>query len=97
MQQASHIDWIGLATFIAALGGFLTVLGGLGLQIAGFIRSGKQLTLSQSNSIKLETVHKQVNGNTERLLNIVEKAQETAKATAVVSAAALQDAKDKTN
>lgn len=75
-ESAQHVvgfDYQGLAILIGACGAFLTTVGTIVIQVISLIRQNRQLALSLSNSEKLEEVHHNVNGNTSRLLDIIEK------------------------
>lgn len=89
MDQAQHIDWTGLATFFTALGGFVAVVGTIIMQVLTFLRQGKQMAQSLANAQTLQEVKVATNGNTDKLLNIVEKHAEVTKEIAQTAIAAM--------
>lgn len=60
MIQLSKELLEGLATLLLALGGFLTALATVGLQVATFMRQGKQVRASAQRDAKIEELHQAV-------------------------------------
>jgi hypothetical protein len=60
-------DYQGIALVLGATGGLLTVIVGTGLQVAMFIRQGRQLRDGVARDAKITQVHDLVNGQSERL------------------------------
>ncbi len=67
-------DYQGIATVIAALGAFITVLAGLIIQVMTFMRQGQiqhtqatQVATAAVRDIKIDALHDAVNGQSEAL------------------------------
>lgn len=57
MYPHHYIDWQGIATVIGAVGGFLTVLVTLGIQIINFRDQRKMRDGDERREAKLDQVH----------------------------------------
>lgn len=61
------MDYQGLAIFIAAVGGFLTVVVSLVLQVLSFRQQSKIALAGLARDAKIEEMHKSINGQSEKL------------------------------
>lgn len=65
------MDYQGIAILIGAVAAAISVIGGLGIQIATFVRAGQMTKAIEANTEKVEVVHKATNS----LVEIAGKAE----------------------